>query len=923
MVTLDLSVRPFVEVDIDTVVCFGESLTVFGTTYVNSGIFVDTLITPYGCDSSLSLKLTVLPQYRDTTVATTCDNVPYAFADSTYMTAGTFVKTYTSTGGCDSTQTLILSVNPTLATAIDTTICAGESFTVGSEVFTTSGSYVRTIPASTGCDSVVSLSLAVDVRDTTRISSHVCANEVYHFGKQRLTDAGVYYRTLRNRYDCDSTVELTLRVAPRYDTEIRVELCDGEIYRNGGYNFAAAGRWPMQFYTADGCDSTVYVTLVYRKHVTTRLAQTICRGDFVQVVDTAFATAGTFTRMTTNRFGCDSTVILDLTIVDPTRTVFAQQICEGEVFRAAGRSFVRTTLDSFVLADRFGCDSTVVVDLEVLPARHVDTTVVLCFGESLTSGGVTYTESGSYVTTLPDVNGCDSTWSLELTVLPQATEQVEVTVCAGDTAVVNRMDYSEAGTFTQSLTSVSGCDSTLTLVVVLLDTARTELTASICAGESYLFAGRRLNTAGTYEQELQTSTGCDSTVVLTLSVRPVFAIRLDTTVCRGELVSFGSRTLAVPGLYVDSLRSVDGCDSVVELSLQHFAPLATADTVHLCEGDGREIDGVWRNDTGRYPTTYAGQNGCDSVHTTYLVVHPNVTRYDTARICHSDSVVLGDRVLRESGTYVAELVTALGCDSTVILELIVTDGVLLAADDAEICSGSAVTLQARGYNGPVTWSPAEGLSCTNCPNPLARPTTTTTYTVSALDCSGTVITATSRVRVRQPVDVAIVSKKKLRLGESTTLRAVASDPQANLQWREGSKVLCDACDEIEVRPLVTTVYEVQATTGQGCDDTERLTLIVEDACSFADIEIPNIITPNNDGANDLLEIRYAGLKDIVLLRIYNRWGEMVYETRDIDVFWDGTHRGIPLNPGVFMYYLEGHCLNEEPFTEEGNVTLIR
>ena len=140
----------------------------------------------------------------------------------------------------------------------------------------------------------------------------------------------------------------------------------------------------------------------------------------------------------------------------------------------------------------------------------------------------------------------------------------------------------------------------------------------------------------------------------------------------------------------------------------------------------------------------------------------------------------------------------------------------------------------------------------------------------------------------------------------------------------GTRVLCDDCTEVEVRPLVTTVYEVSATTeAGGCDATERLTLVVEDECSFADVEIPNIITPNDDGANDVLEIRYAGVQNISLLRIYNRWGELVYETEDIDEYWDGTHRGMPLNPAVFVYYLEGLCLSGEPFTQEGNVTLVR
>ena len=122
---------------------------------------------------------------------------------------------------------------------------------------------------------------------------------------------------------------------------------------------------------------------------------------------------------------------------------------------------------------------------------------------------------------------------------------------------------------------------------------------------------------------------------------------------------------------------------------------------------------------------------------------------------------------------------------------------------------------------------------------------------------------------------------------------------------------------------MTTTYEVEATTGDGCDDREQLTLIVEDDCSFGEVLVPNIITPNGDGANDELEIRYEGIQEIVLLKVFNRWGEVVFQTTNIDIYWDGTHRGMPVNPGVFMYYLEGYCLNNQPFTEQGNVTVVR
>ena len=921
--TLELTVETYVQWSIDTVLCFGESLTALGQTYTASGTYRDTVAMPSGCDSTLSLTLSVLPDHRDTIRANICPGESVTFADSSYATAGTFLQPLTSVDGCDSTQVLVLALLDTAATLIDTVVCPGETVTVAGEVFGSSGSFTRILSTRLGCDSTVRLRLRVVPDGPTEISAHVCFGETYFFGDRRLTEAGVYTRTLPSTYGCDSTVRLTLRASPRYDTEVRAELCEGDIYRNGSYSLASAGRWPLQFYTADGCDSTVYVTLVYRRDVTERLDVTLCRGESFAVFDTSYATAGTYTRAGRTLFGCDSTVELSLDVADPTRTVLRETLCFGEGFVAAGQTFISNTLDSFVLAGRAGCDSLVVVDVRFRENNISNRQQTVCFGETVTFGGRGYDTTGTYVARLTDQYGCDSTARLELTVLPELRDTLAVSICVGDAYDFGGVDYEAAGTYEAVVAGTGGCDSTVVLQLTVNDTSRTRLTADLCTGETYEFGGRTLREPGVYTAAHVSAEGCDSTVELTLNARPRHELALDTTVCAGASVRFGDLELSSAGEYVQRLQSMHGCDSTVRLRISYFAPAAAADTVHVCEGGGVEVAGTWRTQTGAYPSTHASAAGCDSTHTLQLYVHANVIRRDTARLCFADSVAFDGAYVREAGTYVAEYESAYGCDSTVVLEVIIDEEIRLAADDALICAGNSVTLTARGYDGPVRWSPDVGLSCTRCPSPVATPSETTVYTVSAVDCRGRAISAEAEVRVRPTLSVETEAERRLRLGESTRLRAVASDPDARTEWRQGDVVLCSDCAEVEVRPLVSTTYEVSARVADGCEATDRLTIVVEDDCLFADIQIPNVLTPNGDGANDLFEIRYEGIKDIVLLRIYNRWGEVVFETEDIDVFWDGTHRGMPLNPGVFVYYMEGHCINEEPFTEEGNVTLVR
>ena len=108
------------------------------------------------------------------------------------------------------------------------------------------------------------------------------------------------------------------------------------------------------------------------------------------------------------------------------------------------------------------------------------------------------------------------------------------------------------------------------------------------------------------------------------------------------------------------------------------------------------------------------------------------------------------------------------------------------------------------------------------------------------------------------------------------------------------------------------------TTANGCDYTYT-TIITKVA--LAEIFVPNAFTPNGDGENDMLFVR--GDFDELSFSIYNRWGEKVFETNDQSIGWDGTYKGNPVDPGVFVYHLITKCTDAEEIFKKGNVTVIR
>ena len=129
------------------------------------------------------------------------------------------------------------------------------------------------------------------------------------------------------------------------------------------------------------------------------------------------------------------------------------------------------------------------------------------------------------------------------------------------------MNVSEAGVYTQNLQTINGCDSTVTLTLTVNPVATTTLQAAICEGTAYTENGFNVSEAGVYTQNLQTINGCDSIVTLTLTVNPVYSFTIDATINQGETYHGNGFEVSEAGTYTQNLQTVNGCDSVIVLNL--------------------------------------------------------------------------------------------------------------------------------------------------------------------------------------------------------------------------------------------------------------------------------------------------------------------------------------------------------------------
>ena len=126
-----------------------------------------------------------------------------------------------------------------------------------------------------------------------------------------------------------------------------------------------------------------------------------------------------------------------------------------------------------------------------------------------------------------------------------------------------------------------------------------------------------------------------------------------------------------------------------------------------------------------------------------------------------------------------------------------------------------------------------------------------------------------------------------------------------------------------MEPPVTTTYSVIIFDENNCSNRDSVTIYVSDLiCRDPYIYVPNAFTPDGDGINDILYVYGDMLEDVYFI-IFNRWGEVVFETNNVEEGWDGTYNGHEADPAVFDYYLKATCIGKTIFEKKGNITLIR
>lgn len=238
-------------------ICYGDSISIFGEYQMNSNYYYDTLTTASGCDSIISILLTV-----QSPILPIFDTINVCYGDSIlwngqyYYLPGNYVFTLANSLGCDSVINLQLNNYNPLIAAFDTLhICYGDSVFFNNQFYFTSGDYTEIWTSIQGCDSLIHLNLNVSSNQIISDTISICGGDSLFLSGQYQSASGHYLDTITNVFGCDSLIDTYLSVIQNTITFDTITLCQGDSVLIFGQFQSNSGNYFFQHFDINNCDS--------------------------------------------------------------------------------------------------------------------------------------------------------------------------------------------------------------------------------------------------------------------------------------------------------------------------------------------------------------------------------------------------------------------------------------------------------------------------------------------------------------------------------------------------------------------------------------------------------------------------------------------------------------------------------------------
>ena len=614
-----------------------------------------------------------------------CESYYWSFDDGTYSTENNPRHGFTpgrhtvtlysmlADGACvDSVTHSFLAVSPCmLYDTVYADICEGDTLWMFDSALYEAGEY--TLDSIMPSDSVLLRTLFLNVVslsfDTVAVSS--CAEYLWPYNNQTYNESGLYSYTFANSTGCDSVVTLDLTVTAGFDTTLYDTICSNQSVVFEGVNYSVAGSYSHSLVSSLGCDSIRTLELTTLEVSYSDTSVVAC--DQFAWHDSVY-TQSTFTPtfLYLNSDGCDSIVTLHLTILSSDSVSLYDTICEGGTTNFAGQTLGESGEYVHSFMSMQGCDSVVVLHLSLLNTTYGDY-YDTCLENQLPRMfmGITAWGDTAYEVTLANSQQCDSVLSYHLHVLRNNNASFDTTICSSDLPLLWHNNYFyTAGTQYDTLVNYLGADSIMALTLHVISTVHVDLYDTICSNQSLTFEDSIYSSEGIYPQTFISSLGCDSIRTLYLSVNNVTYGDTFVTAC-DQFVWYDSTYIVSTTDAQHSILNAEGCDSIVMMHLQ-LSHTTYGNYYDTCLENQlpRSYMGImaWRDTS--FTVNLVNSQLCDSLLTYHLhVLYNNHAVFDTTLCDDQLPLLWHHRTFYSAGTQYDTLVNHLGADSVLTLTL--------------------------------------------------------------------------------------------------------------------------------------------------------------------------------------------------------------------------------------------------------------
>lgn len=580
-----------------------EFIWIDGITYTeNNDSATFTLLNNDGCDSIITLNLTILDTSLNTITLSACEN--YEWNGTVYTESGIYDQTLTNSSGCDSINRLFLEINtPTYSIDFQNhcnsyTWIDGITYNESNDIAT----YILT--NSKGCDSLVSLNFNLTEVSATQYDTVTDCGS-FDWNGLTYTESGNYEYTSIN--GCENSI-LNLTIIETYSTIDYQQHCDSYTWNNNTYT--ESNNTAVYFYTAqNGCDSLVTLNLDIFNSSTSNLTIIDCENYVWN--DSTYTESGIYEQTILNSEGCDSTIQLDLTLRGTSYSIDSQTHCEEYTWIDGITYFENNEIATYTLSDSYGCDSVVTLLLEINESEIEYDTISVCGSYSF--NGIIYDSTGIYSIS-NNINDTCKTTILNLTIHSYFDTVINVSTC--QPYLWNDSIYNESGTYFFNGLNQYGCDSVETLILTINDNS--ESYSSEIACDSFLWNDSTYTQSGIYIYNTINTSGCDSLATLDLTINNSSTSTTNITAC--DNYEWNDSVYTESGAYLYILSKTNGCDSILTLNLTVSTTTSVENNITISEGESYSVGNQTYNTTGIYSDTLQNIYSCDSIITTNLSV---------------------------------------------------------------------------------------------------------------------------------------------------------------------------------------------------------------------------------------------------------------------------------------------------------------